>query len=313
MEALYTLSLPGDRFKLHSVLSELKAPCYGLWAFCRGLDVSGVGYVEIALEEICLNLQTKPSTVYRWLKSGWKTWFSDWKNLGKNVFRIYYRSILKVCAENQISDLGAIAFVKPVHLTRSGRKVKAAELEAQLAQHQAYYAAFKSLDKQDAQKLTKSEKVFSSSSVLSPGASRGRDFFKIRPDAPIVPHTTIETVANRLNKSWGTAQYRLSNQYRNLTGFDSLDRKQILRRFSDRETQAYKAALQGNFDSGRSGFNPISQTFQKILLIGGVYYWVGGNVYNFQDSLKGNRYERSRIRRACTRANAFTQGLRSGL
>lgn len=306
MSKLYTLSLTSDSFKLHTVLSELKAPCYGLWAFCRGLDVSGVGYVDIALEEICVHLHTKPSTVYRWLKSGWGTWFSDWKNLGTNVFRIFYRSIVKVCAEHQISDPGAIALVSPIHLTRSGRKVKAAELEAQLAQHQAYYAAFKSLDKQDAQKLTKSEKVFSSSSVLSPGASRGRDFFKIRPDAPIVPHTTIEKVSNRLGKSWGATQHRLSNQYRNSVGFEALDRKQVLRRFSDRETQAYKAALQGNFDSGRSGFNPISQTFQKILLVGGAYYWVGGNVYDFQDSLKGNRYERSRIRRACSRANALT-------
>jgi hypothetical protein len=187
-----------------------------------------------------------------------------------------------------------------------------AELEAQLAQHQAYYAAFKSLDKQEARKLTKPSEVYeSSTSELLAGEKRGRDFLKIRPDAPIVPHSTILNTANKMGRSWSTAQRRLSNQHRVSKGFDALDRKQVLRRFDEQETQAYKAAVQGHFDSGRLGFNQKSRSMQRIILIGGGYFWMGGNVYDFGETLKSSKFERSRVRRASTRSNALIPGARS--
>jgi hypothetical protein len=294
-------------WKLHTALSELQAPAYGLWAYLRGLDKSGSGCAIVGLEQICQALSCKPSTVYRWLKQGLGHWFRSWTNLGANQFRIYYRSITIICCERQINDLGAIAWVKPHELTRSGRKVVSAELETALAQHQAYYALKSKLEGAERDKLKNpSILVYDRSSEFSTGARRSHRFLVIRPDAPEIPHTTIGLLGGRLGICYRAAQNRLSNTWRAKKGFEPLDRLQVMRRFDEQETQAYKRCCAVH-NNTQEGFNNLSGTKQAIIAYQGGFCWAGGNIYNPQVELKSSRFQRSRIKQAVARSNALVK------
>lgn len=304
------LPLTGAKFKIQTVLSELKAPCFGLWAIVRGIDKAGSGYAIVALEQICQALSCQPSTVYRWLKDGLGHWFRSWTNLGSNQFRIYYRSITTICCERQINDLGAIAWVQPHELTRSGRKVITAELETALAQHQAYWALKSKLEGLERIRLKNpSILVHDRSSEFSTGAKRSRHYLVIHPDAPEIPHTTIGNISGKLNLSYRATQNRLSNDWRSLKGFQPLDRMQVMRRFDEAETMAYQRCCAVH-NTSRVGLNNLSGTKQAIVAYKGGFCWAGGNIYNPQVELKAARFQRSRIKRSVSASNILIkQGL----
>lgn len=304
------LPLTGAKFKIQTVLSELKAPCFGLWAIVRGIDKAGSGYAIVALEQICLALDCQPSTVYRWLKDGLGHWFRSWTNLGSNQFRIYYRSIIPICCERQITDLGAIAWVKAYELTRSGRKVISAELETALAQHQAYYALKSKLEGVERDRLKNPQILVNDrSSEFSTGANRSRRFLVIRPDAPEIPHTTIGNISGKLNLSYRATQNRLSNQWRSEKGFPTLDRLQVLRRFDVQETAAYQRCCAIHHNT-QIGLNNLSGTKQAIIAYKGGFCWAGGNIYSSDTELKSSKFQRSRIKRSVSHSNSLIkQGL----
>jgi hypothetical protein len=293
-------------FKLYSVLAELKAPCFGLWSYVRGLDRRGSGWFIVDVAVTCVHLECSESTFRSWLKSGMGVWFIKADRLNKNEVRIHYRSIENLCKEFSLFELGAVGFVSYKALTRSGRKVVAAELEIAMAQHQAYYATRKKLAGSDRDRIQNPAKiVHNRSSALVQGVTRGRRFLVIRHDATQIPHTTIGKLALRLNRSPSTAQRRLSNINRVEKGFEPLDRLQILRRFDEPQTIAYDR-FSAFHNSKRLGENPnIPGSRQRVIRYGGDYCWAGGNIYNPQVELKCCKVQRKRIREAVKASNSM--------
>lgn len=294
-------------FKFFPILSELKAPCFGLWTYLRGLDRKGSGWLVVDVAIACIHLECAESTFRSWLTSGLGTWFSGYERLEKNQIRIHYRSLEKICKEFALADLGPIGYVSYKALTRSARKIVAAEFEIALAQHQAWYATRKKLEGADRDRIQNpADIVFSRRSALlrQSGVSRSRQFLVIRSDANQIPHTTIEKLSNRLGKSWSTAQRRLSNLNRIEKGFEPLDRCQILRRFSSEESNAYDR-FRAFHNSKQLGENSRTGTQQRVIRYGGDYCWAGGNIYNPQVELKMFKAQRSRIKKAVEAVNAL--------
>jgi hypothetical protein len=234
------------------------------------------------------------------------TWFSKADRLGNNLVRIHYRSLENICKEFSLTELGAVGFVNFGALTRSGRKVVAAELEVAMAQHQAYYATRKKLAGSERDRIQNPAKiVYNRSSALVKGVSRGRRFLVIRHDATQIPHTTIGKLGDRLNRSYSTAQRRLSDQNRIDKGFEPLDRLQVLRRFDEQQTVAYDR-FSAFHNPQRLGENPnIPGSRQRIIRYGGDYCWAGGNIYNPQVELKCCKVQRKRIREAVKGSNSM--------
>ena len=308
MESLYQAdrgySNPSiERFKLHPTLSELKAPQYGLWAFCRGLDKAGSGFAVVRLEEVASIFGIHPGTVYRWLKSGMGTWWHDWCNLGAAQIRIQYKAIARIHIEQQLKP-GECAIVPIQYLSRAGRKAAVAEIKAIVAHKQAIFSAKRSSNRRERNCIDASESFRSNSSDSLAGASKSRRFLILNANAPNCPHGSLKSMSRQLGRSVRCLQNRLSNHWRIKKGLPRLDRTRIIRELSPIQKANYlenkrRHQYQGDhpLEIGPDFFvNPLSQSAQFVRQLGDRFYFLGGNVYDSPLEVRANRYEKARIR-----------------
>lgn len=295
-------------YRIYSTLADLQSAEYGLWTYCRGVDVCGSGVVDIDLSAVLIKLRCGKSTFYRWLKHGLGIWFRHYRCIAPGQYRIYYASLSAVCVAFQIDDLGAIADVPIEALSRIGRKVYATELEILKSQHQAHYAATHQGTKADkAQVLDPSDTVDRKTSQFSSGAISPK-YLKLEPNAPICPHTSIGRIAKLTGRAYSTIQRRLSNQWRTEKGFKPLPRLRVVRKLNPYQSESYlynqkRESLVGqefelNARSANWLINPKSMSYQFIRNLGDGLYFLGGNIYQASIKLRGCRWTRRKVKLA---------------
>jgi hypothetical protein len=122
-------------FPLHATIGvrALKVPEIALWYLCRGLDPAGSGKAFVPQEEIA-KFGKHRCTIWRWLTN--IVLFRSYRKVEGGIV-IYYRSLLRVCEDYEIKDLGGIALTDEVTDLPS----QAALIQAQRTQDQSRWLA----------------------------------------------------------------------------------------------------------------------------------------------------------------------------
>lgn len=122
-------------FFLHAAIGikSLEIPELSLWYLCRGLDPEGSGWADVKKDDLA-QFGKHRCTLWRWLNNN--TLFRSYTKI-EGGYRVFYRSLVRVCSALGVSQLGGIAHTDEV----SNLAKQAALIQAQRLQDQSRWLA----------------------------------------------------------------------------------------------------------------------------------------------------------------------------
>lgn len=100
-------------YKLHAQIGikSDKVPSLKLWYLCRAYDQKGCGSITLPITQVQELIECSRTTLWRYLKD---TRVIRSYSLYKGILVIYYKSLINVCKELGINQLGGIGYVDTI-------------------------------------------------------------------------------------------------------------------------------------------------------------------------------------------------------
>jgi hypothetical protein len=302
-ETVYTLTDPATNqigaiaVQVYSGLLNLREEWPSTWMVIRAMDVQGCGWVDTTWAELAALKDCSTATIRRHFAAGLGVAFRGYKKLRGGI-RIYYSSIVKVCAHYGIDDLGGISYEFSTSLHRSGANGCATAIDAQAGQRRALYAARQDAPKGAKRKVLDARRYIEPTCDNSVRVKRRSKYFRAS-DGFSVPGISISALSDRSGYSDRTVKTRLSNNWRLERGLDLIQKQRVLTQLDYCDQIIYSEFSQSfiNRSDSKNG------KYHLIKFIGGVAYRLGVNVYNTSYELRSCRFLRVRVKSAIRKMN----------
>ena len=257
-----------------------------LWYLLRGLDEQGAGSATINLNEAAKILQISLPSVRRRIKAGLDLGlFGGVLKVGVGQVRIFYKSLVSVCATLEIADPGACwdADITDIPYLKFG----ATEAEAMKLQNQSQYVESRRKKKGGFKRLLSPEEMTSfdlcQRQILF---RRGRVTFLKR--SANFYGGSQERIAYDGGRHVSTIQRRLSDGYRDKHGLQPIVKTQL-------------AVAPKTFKQEVPGSRPITRYYPGQHLITVPHlgkFRLACNIYSIDIELQSKRYARAKIKRS---------------
>lgn len=283
--------------QVYSGLLNLREEWPSTWMVLRAMDDRGCGWVDTTWAELATLKGCSTATIRRHFAAGLGIAFRCYQKL-RGQIRIYYSSIVKVCAHYGIDDLGGISYELSTSLHRSGANACATAIDAQAGQRRALYAARQDAPKGSKRKVLDARKYIEPTCDNSVRVKRRSKYFRVS-NGFSVPGISISAVASKAGYSDRTIKTRLSNNWRMERGLDLIQKQRVITELSYCGQLLYSEFSQSFIDRSDS----MNGKYHLIKFIGGMAYRLGVNVYETSYELRSCRFLRVRIKSAIRKMN----------
>lgn len=197
-----------------------------LWYYTRAIDTCGSGWAEVDLREVSKLVGRTEGTIHRWRKWGLKLGiFRAIAKVAPHRYKVFYTSLVKVCANNGITSIGACGRVGLEALVNL--KFHVTELEALKLQKQSFHQEKHKRNADQNKYVPTAADLLSSD--LGSGAIAGRsDRFIYLKRSAFAHGGNQRSVAHRIGRHVSTVQRRLANNYREQHSLPPVKKAQLL-------------------------------------------------------------------------------------
>jgi hypothetical protein len=277
--------------QVYSGLLNIREEWPSTWMVIREMDDRGCGWVDTSWSELAALKSCSTATIRRHFAAGLGIAFRCYKKYRGGI-RIYYTSIVKVCAHYGITDLGGISYELSTSLHRSGANACATAIDAQAGQKQALYAARESLPKGQKKRALDARRYIEPTCDNSVRVKRRSKYFRVS-NGFSVPGISIHAVAVKSGYSDRTIKTRLSNNWRLEQDLDLIQKRRVITELDSIDQEIY-SELSRSFiripDRSKPG------KFHLIKFLNGTAYRLGVNVYETSYELRARRFLRNRVK-----------------
>lgn len=283
-------SCANDRAILPVNFVQVASRAARLWAFVRSIDNpinggQGVGKVEILFSELAAGLNRSERSVFRYLSDALSKGFIHSYRVRRGWVKIRYCSLARIASRLGLERIGVVASFPLIDLEFS--KVRCTEAQALAIQNQSWHQMKKEWNK-FANETLKADKLLTCEKVArGPVLGRGKRLLYMRSRQRAFGGSQ-NAIANRLDVSIRTVQYRLSNQWRESRLLVPINKAQTAREICEE----YPLEMKRDFYD----FTPGAAA--KLVLMGRRLYQVGTNLYDVPEvKVMSARYRKSRYLR----------------